>query len=180
MVLDYHGQHLGEERTYLAATASTFAAPAGTKAFFVLMGSSTKTIRITSIHMSGFTLTASAYNNIVVRKISTAPTGGTPAELVKVPADSANPSSTASLCQVYTAEPTDGTLVGTLHSQRLLFETTNPAQGDPEVETHFNFKPTDSASGIILRGTSEGITCAFGTTPSSAVTMSLEVEWSEI
>ena len=36
------------------------------------------------------------------------------------------------------------------------------------------------SSGIVLRGINDGLTIAFGSTPASAITLSLEVEWIEI
>lgn len=181
MHLDYNGPYLASEETYMAATVSTITIPVGTKAFFVLMGSATKKIRVTRIHMSGLTLTASAYNMISMRKISSIPSGGTTTALTKTSLDSALSNSTASLCQMYTVEPTtDGTLVGTIQSQKILMQDTVAKAGDPNTEIYFNLKPLESSSGVILRGINEGITAALATSPATAVTLSLEVEWSEI
>ena len=178
--IDYDGVPTSSERTYMAATPTTLACPAGTKSFFVLMGSSTKTIKVTRIHISGLTMTARAYNNISVRKISSAPSGGTSSALVKVSTDTNNDASTINVCQVYTVEPTtDGTLVGTLQSNRIQINDTNPVQGDPQSEIIFNFRDINESSGLVLHGTSEGISVGFGTTPASAITLSIEVEWTE-
>ena len=179
-MIDYNGERQSSEHTYFAVTPTTLVCPAGTKSFFMMMGSATKIIRITKIHVSGFTMTARAYHNINLRRISSAPSGGTYSSLVKVPTDSQNESSTISSCYVYTAEPTtDGTLVGNLQSYRMKINDTNPVQGDPQAEIQFNIS-NGYTPGIILRGTSEGLSLAFGTTPASAITLSLEIEWTEI
>ena len=180
-MIDYNGFPLVVEPTYMAATPTTITAPAGTKSFFVLMGSATKLIRVTRIHITGPTLTTAEYNNIVLRKLSSAPVNGTSSDLVKVPTDSICDASTISSCKVYSTEPTtDGTLVGTLQSQRVLIENTSIGSSEQFAEILFDVKPPESSAGVILRGTSEGISLAFGSIPGSAVTLSLEVEWSEI
>lgn len=180
MPVDYDSNHISCEKTFLAGTPATLVCPAGTKSFFVIMGSSTKLVKVTQIHVSGLTMTARAYNNVVARKISSIPSGGTASELEKTPADKINVS-TVSLCQVYTTAPTtDGTLVGTLQINRILINDSNPVQGDPQSEILLNFKETFEESGIILRGVDDGISVAFGSAPATAVTLSLEVEWTEI
>ena len=179
--IDYNGHPISLEPTYMAATPTTLTAPAGTKSFFVLMGSATKTIRVTRVHITGPTLTTAEYNNIVVRKISSAPSNGTYSHLTKTPSDSICGASTVSFCGIYSVEPTtDGTLVGTIQSQRVLLENTSIGSSEQFTEILFDLKPPESSAGVILRGTSEGISLAFGATPGSAVTLSLEVEWSEI
>ena len=180
-MIDYNGHPVSLEPTYMAATAPTVVAPAGTKAFFVLMGSSTKTIRVTRIHVTGLTATTAEYNSILLKKISSAPSNGTTTDLTKTPTDSIISTSTASSCKVYTAEPTaDGTLVGVLQSQRVLIENTSIGSGEQFIEILFDLRPPESGAGIILRGTSEGITVSFGSAPGSGVTLALEVEWSEV
>lgn len=171
----------GVKATYRAATTSTFAAAAGAAMFFAIGGSSTKTVIVQRIKISGLTLTAVEYLSAVAEKWSTAPTGGTSTALTKVPTDSGDAAATATLVQVYTAAPTEGTLVGTVVSQRLLGQaTTAAASGQPVDTLEFDFRNAgEGKSGIYLRGTAQVLSLAFGAAPASAVTMSLEVEWTE-
>jgi hypothetical protein len=126
------------------------------------------------------TLTAVAYHNVCVEKWSTAPTGGTATALVKVPLDSLSAASTANLCQIYTAAPTEGTLVGTIGAQRFLaVATTANAAGTPPYPLIWDFRNVGESSGVYLRGTAQCISLAFCTAPASAVTVSVEVEWTE-
>lgn len=165
---------------YRAATPTTVVAAAGSAMFFVIAGSATKKVTIHSIKFSGLTLTAVAYNNIVVEKWSTNPTTGTPVVLTKIPIDSSSPASTCALCQVYTAAPTEGTAIGPITSKRVLMEaTTAVAAVDPN-DYEFDFRDNEGESnGIILNSAAECISLAFGASPATAVTMSIEVEWSE-
>ena len=179
--IDYHGHPISTEPTYMAATSGVITVPAGTKAFFVLMGSATKTIRVTRIHITGLTATTAEYNSVLLKKISSAPSNGTVTNLTKTPTDSIISASTSSDCKVYTAEPTsDGTLVGVLQSQRVLIENTSIGSGEQFIEILFDLRPPESGAGVILRGVNEGITASFGATPGSGITLSLEVEWSEV
>ena len=181
MPIDYDGTHTSSERTYFASTPNSLVCAAGTKSFFVIMGSETKIIKVTRIHLTGLTMTARAYNNIALRKISSIPSGGTSSSLVKTSCDIINPASTVSVCKVYTVEPTtDGTLIGTIQSHRVQINDSNPVQGDPQQEIVSDFREYDESSGIVLRGINDGLTIAFGSTPASAITLSLEVEWIEI
>lgn len=166
--------------TYRSAPTTTFVAVAGTAMFFVISGSATKTVTIQRISMSCPTLTAVAYHNIVVEKWSTAPTLGTATTLVKVPSDSNYAAATANLVQVYTAAPTEGTLVGTIGSQRFLSQsTTAAAAGTPVDKVEWDFRTMGGSSGVVLRGTAQCLSLAFCTAPASAVTMVVEVEWTE-
>jgi len=163
---------------YRAATTVSVVAAAGADVFFVIQGSATKTLTVHRIKLSGPTLTAVAYNSYVVEKFSTAPSGGTATALTKVPLDSASPASTAALCTVYTAAPTEGTLVGTIACQRVLLQATTAAAGGIPDIVSFDFDNRDD-SGVPLKGVAQGLGVAFGAAPASAVTLGLEVEWSE-
>lgn len=166
--------------TYRSSPTTTFAAAAGTAMFFVISGSSTRTVTVQRVSMSCPTLTAVAYHNIVVEKWSTAPTGGTATALTKVPLDSNYAAATANLVQVYTAAPTEGTLVGTIGSQRFLSTaTTANASGTPPDKIEWDFRAHGGSSGVVLRGTAQCLSLAFCTAPASAVTMVVEVEWTE-
>jgi hypothetical protein len=166
--------------TYRAATAAALVAAAGTAPFFAIQGSSTKTIKVQRIEISGLTLTAVAYLNINAAKYSTAVSAGTATALTKVPDDSLAPAATANLVNVYTAAPTAGTKVGDIDSKRIMGQsTTAAAAGIPDIVT-FDYRSV--AFGMhppVLRGTAEGFALYFNSAPATAVTMSLWVEWTE-
>jgi hypothetical protein len=171
----------GGKATYRAATTNNVVAAAGASIFFVLAGSSTKTITVQRVIVTCPTLTAVAYTSVILEKFSSAPTGGTATTLTKVPLDSSSAASTANLCQVYTAAPTEGTLVGAIGCQRSLFQaTTAAAAGTPPDPITWDFRNGfGEASGVVLRGTAENIGLAFGAAPATAVTVGVEVEWIE-
>ena len=170
---------------YSAGTTAPFVAAAGAAMFFVITGSPSKKITVCHVKITGLTLTAVAYVGVAVEKWSTAPTGGTPVLLVKVPYNGDYPAATASLVQVYTAAPTEGVLVGTLHNRRLLGQaTTAAAAGQPIPPESFDFGDMVAHhhlrdSGVVLRDQTEALSLAFQAAPASAVTMDLEVDWVE-
>lgn len=177
---DTLGNNRGVKRTYRASTNTTVVAAASTQPFFILQGSATKTIIVQRVYISGATLTAVQYLAYQARKHSTAITGGTATTLTQTPLDSTYGAGTSNLCQVYTAAPTAGTLVGTVSEKRTLGQaTTAAASGIPDV-IEFDFRTLGGEGhGVYLRGISEGFSIGFGTAPATAVTLSLSVEWTE-
>jgi hypothetical protein len=84
------------------------------------------------------------------------------------------------LVQVYTAAPTEGTLVGTIGSHRFMaVATTANAAGTPPDNIEWDFRAHGGSSGVVLRGTAQCLSLAFCTAPATAVTMVVEVEWTE-
>lgn len=167
--------------TYRAATPISVVAAAGTDIFFVISGSATRVRHVRKIRVTGNTLTTLAVNNIAVEKWSTAPTGGTATALTRTPVDSAFPAAaTDGLVQVYTVAPTEGTLVGTIASRRQAQKSSTVVDAPfADVEFDFDNKGDDGRLGIPLHGVAEALSLAFGGTPGSAVTMAVEVEWTE-
>lgn len=177
---DLLGNYRGPKATYRAATTANVVAAAGAAMFAVIGGSATKTIIVQRITLSGPTLTAVAYNSYVIEKWSTAPSGGTATALTAVPHDSNSAASTAAIVQVYTVAPTEGTLVGTVGCKRVLMQaTTAAAAGIPDV-VEFDFRGmAGETTGVVLRGTAQNLSVAFGAAPASAVTLGVEIEWTE-
>ena len=173
------GTILEPKPTYRAATAAVLVAAAGTAPFFLMYGSGTKTIRVQRIRISGLTLTAVAYLNINLAKYSTAASGGTPTALTQVPLDSSIGAATLSLCSGYTAAPTAGTKVGDVSAIRIMGQaTTAAAAGIPDY-IDFDFRTITGNEEIYLRGTTQGVGLYFNSAPATAVSMLLEVEWTE-
>lgn len=171
----------GGKRTYRAATTTYLQTGGATNAmFFVIAGSSTQTITIQRIRATGVTTVNGEYGEIVCEKWSTAPTGGTATTLTQVPLDSNNAAATASLCQVYTAPPTEGTLVGTIGVRRDMFQPITINIASPLMcDMLWDFRNEGENTGVVLRGTSQCISLACGSNPSSAFLVSVEVEWTE-
>ena len=166
--------------TYRAATATTVAAEAGSAMFFVISGSADVKRYVHKIQVSGIHLTTLAVATIVCEKWSTAPTGGTAATLTRVPLDADGPAArTDGLVQVYTAAPTEGTLVGTIASRRVIVKSTTVVDGAPFGDVLFSFGDHDETQPVRLNGTAQALSLAFAANPASAVTCSVEVEWTE-
>lgn len=170
--------------TYRAATATAnsgvVVAAASTAPFVCIYGSSTKTVIVQRIYLSGATLTAVAYAAYVAAKYSTAVSAGTPQALTATPMDSNSAAATVTNLNAYTAAPTAGTLVGTISTKRTLLQaTTAAAAGVPDV-IEFDFRTLGSeTSGIYLRGTGQGVCVNFGAAPATAVTLAITLEWTE-
>lgn len=164
--------------TYRAATTANVVIATNNEVFFLIEGG-TKDLIVEKITFSGGTLTAVAYNSLVVEKFSSAASGGTATALDKVPLDSTFAASTATSCKVYTAAPTEGTLVGTIDCRRILLEATTAAAGATPTTVEFDFSNIDGG-GVVLRGSAQGLGLAFSTDPGSAVTAAVSVQWREL
>lgn len=178
---DDAGGSMGRKQTYRSASIIPYT-PAVTinRSIFVIGGSASKTITVRRIVVTGLTLTAVGYVTINVVKYSTATTGGTSTSLPQVPLDSNNAAGTAAQVRTYTAVPTDGTLVGTIASRRVLAQATTPAAaGVIDNPMMFDFSDENETQGVVLRGTSQELALVFPVAPASVVTMTVEVEWTE-
>ena len=168
--------------TYRAATLNTVVGAAGADMCFVITGSASRTRWVRKIRASGHTLTTLAVGSVVAEKWSTtAPTGGTATTLTRVPLDSAFPAAaTDGLVQVYTAAPTEGTLVGTLGCRRTAWKSATVVDAPfPDVEFVFDNIADDGHMGVPLHGLLQAVSLAFGAAPASAITLAVEVEWEE-
>jgi len=172
--------------TYRAATLNTVVTEAVAAMFFVITGSASVERRVRKIRISGSTLTTLAVGSVVVEKWSTtAPTGGTETTLTRVPVDSAFPAAqTDGLVQVYTVAPTEGTLVGTIACRRHVWKSSTVVDGAPFADLEFDFTDMDSPGsqmppGVPLHGLTQALSLAFGAAPATAITLAVEVEWTE-
>ena len=166
--------------TYRACSIDPFAAATTADVpWFLIEGSATKTVTVKRIVVSGFSLTDIAYAAINVVKYSTAASGGTATTAPQIPLDTANAAGTASLVKYYTAAPTPGTTVGNIASRRVLLQdTTAAAAGIPNI-VEFNFGDIPHSHGVVLRGIAQGLGLEWPVAPATAVTMSVDVEWTE-
>lgn len=180
LLYDQNGEPMGRKNTYRASTIIPFV-PAVTinRSIFTIGGSASKLIRVKRIRVSGFSLTAVAYLAVNVVKYSTATTGGTATNLVAVPLDSNYAGATVNQVKVFTAVPTDGTLVGTLTSWRSLWQATTAVASGFTSDHVFDFGDIPESNGIVLRGTNQEVALVFPVAPASTPTLALDVEWTE-
>jgi hypothetical protein len=166
--------------TYRAASLNPFvAAVTADVPWFLIEGSATKLLTIKRIVVTGPTLTAVEYLAINVEKYSTAASGGTATTAPQVPLDSALAAGSASLVKYYTVAPTPGTLVGTIASRRVLGQATVAAAAGLLAQAVFDFSDIPETHGIVLRGVGQGAGLVWATAPATAVTLTVEVEWTE-
>jgi hypothetical protein len=94
-----------------------------------------------------------------------------------VPHDSNDPASTVNLINFYTALATAGSAVGKIGSQQTLLPLTGtPASGGNVIFDYMNRQESEAP---VLRGTTQCLELAFGTTPGNAPTCSVEAHWTE-
>lgn len=176
---DSNGSYAGPKRTFRAAFNALVAA-ASTAPFFMVTGAAGKKIRIQRIKVSGPTLTAVQYLNLVLAKFTANHTAGTSSDAVKVALDSADTPASDMLVRGYTAAPTPGA-GGTnlIDAQRLLAQATTAAAGGFLDNAEFDFRNCGENKAPALNTQAENLSLSFGTAPASAVTLSVEVEWTE-
>lgn len=175
---DSRGQYAGQKITYSAATTAKTATAAGTAPFFSICGSSTKTLRVQRILISGTVATAAVNGDVELIKTSTATSSGTPVSLTKVPHDSASAAATANLVNFYSALATAGNAVGAVNSQTALFPTTAGLTiVEPVVD--FDYRGELEAEAPVLRGTAQCLEASFGTTTTNVPTLTVAVVWTE-
>lgn len=176
---DPRGNHMGERATYSAGLTVKTATTAGTGPFFTICGSGTRTVRVKRFNMNGTVATAATRSEVILKKTSTATSGGTATALTQVPHDSTSPAGTASAVNFYTALATAGTSVGVVGSLFRGFPiTATIASTDVIPELLWDFR-SDETEAIILRGTAQCMEANFGTSTTNAPTLTVEVTWTE-
>ena len=165
-----------KKKTY-AAGVSGLVCPAAATDIFTITGSASKTIKVIKFHVDGTTTAGSGASvNFSLVKRSTADSAGTSTTMTNVPFDSANAAATATV-RAYTANPTLGTSVGAIVSDRLNVPTVGASGaggGNPRWE--FGYEDTQP---IVLRGTSEQLCANFGGATITNPVFSCFVQWTE-
>lgn len=159
--------------TYSAAITGLAVASAATDVF-TLTGSASKVVRLNQVSVSGTAGTA-AVADVQVIKRSTANSGGTSTTPTAVPNDSTQAAATA-VARAYTANPTTGTAVGVVRTQKQLFDVATGPQSSVAVgyETHANgHRP------LTLRGVTEVLAINLNGVTLSSPTLDIYVEWTE-
>lgn len=166
-----------QRRTYSASLLLKTATAAGTGPFFSIAGSGTQTIRVQKVLLSGTVATAAIYGDIVLKKTSTATSGGTATALTKAPHDSNSAAATATV-NYYTVLATAGTSVGVVQAQSAVFPLTGTVAAQM-AQLSFLDMNRDPVEAIVLRGTGQCLEMSFGTTPTNAPTLLVSVTWTE-
>jgi hypothetical protein len=159
-------------QTYSAAITGLAVANNATD-IFTITGSATKTVRIKHISMDG-TQTTAGNINVQLIKRSTANSAGTSTVPTAVSFDSVNAAATATV-RAYTANPTLGTTVGTIHSEKLFVPTTTTV-GD---ELKFDWSYEDGTQLPTLRGTGEVLAINLNATTVSGNNFNIDIIWTE-
>lgn len=155
-----------------SASVSALAVAVNPTDIFTIIGSATKVIRITSVHLTA-TRTTSGTTTIQLIKRSQPNSGGTSSATTTVPYDSTSPSATAVVLS-YTANPTLGTAVGAVDSiKKHISSTNNPLD---ETIWEFGSRPTKA---IILRGVSESLSINLGGSAIAGGNFDMTIEWTE-
>lgn len=164
----------GTKATYsVAALGMTLAATATD--FFQITGSSSKTIRVTRIQISGIA-TAAASVDIQLVKRTAVNTGGTSSSLSTsiVPHDSNSASATASVNQ-YSVNPSALGAGNPLRAQKLALGTsTNPL---PAIVWDFT---TRNSQGLVLRAAAQSLNLNWnGSSVPAGTALDIDIEWTE-
>jgi hypothetical protein len=141
------------ENARYSATAFNIASAAAATDVFTITGSATKTVRVTSLKISGNQTTLGTLS-IALTKRSTANSGGTFVSQTILPLDSAYPAATATVLS-YTANPTVGTGIANFNAFKYVVpaSTSTIAASDNIVEM--------LTTPVILRGTSQVLAVNF-------------------
>lgn len=165
-------------RCVARAASGAFAAANGTGSFFSMIGATNKTIAIHRLYIESPTMASPGFLNILVKKVSTAPTGGTATTLSNVVVDSSCDDTAIAVVKVYTAAPTSGTSIGNIASARVFSHKATP-NSDGLFTSMELFHADEMEDYIVLRDATEGIEAYFESSPGGAVTMMIRVEWVE-
>lgn len=161
----------GTKATYSASAVNLVSATSATD-IFTITGSATKTVRVSKLYISGLATTG---GNITVNfvKRSTANSGGTSSTLTGVPFDSTSAAATA-VVRSYTANPTTGTSVGTVRSNRVFISGGATTASSNSFDVFGDF-----AQAVVLRGTSESLCINLNGVTINSPSLNLWVEWVE-
>lgn len=161
----------GTKTTYSTSTLAFTPAATATD-FFTLVGSSTKTVRVTRVTVSGIA-TSAATNDVQLVKRTTANSGGTATQPTICQHDSNDAAPTA-VANLYSANPTLGSGAGAPRGQKL-----NLGAAGAAGVVVWDFT-TRNSKGMVLRGTTQLLALNWsGNAVPSGTSLSLDIEWTE-
>lgn len=179
-LFDALGNTMGAKRTYRASTIIPLVtAVTVNRTIWNIIGSATTKVTVRRITISGVSI-ATAVNYLVFNlvKYSTATTGGTSTVLVAVPLDSTSAAATA-VSRAYTVVATDGTLIGTLCSVKVLCPITGTAAAlQFNNDIVFDFTQIGQ-NGIVLNGVAQELALLYPVVAATVPTQAISVEWTE-
>jgi hypothetical protein len=180
-IYDSLGREMTNRKIYNASTIIPLVtAVTANRTIWNIIGSATKTVVLRKIRISGVSI-ATAVNYLVfnVVRYSTATTGGTSTTLVNVQTDTNEAAATA-VVKAYTAVATDGALVGTIASAKVLCPITATAAAlQFNDDIIFDFTDNFGEGGIFLRGVAQEIALLYPVAAATVPTQAIWCEWSE-
>lgn len=165
--------------TYSAAQGLTNTA-AGTGVFLSIQGSSTKTVRVHKVIITGTVATAAVYGSVVCNKrLTGATSGGTATTLTPIAHDSASGAPSA-VVKYYTALGTAGSGGGMIAAQSDYFPITATVSSESANVLFIAQQDTGAETqDWVLRGTNECLEFAFSATTTNAPTLTVWVTFTE-
>lgn len=164
----------GRRATYSASIIGLTPASAATD-ILTILGSSSKTIRVTRVEITGKANSQAALDLLLVKR-STADTGGTATNPTAVPHDSNESAATATIA-AYTANPTVGTLVGALRNRKITVTTDAAAINQDMSRFEFGLR---SEEPIILRGNTQQLAVNLnGASLPAGLSLNIDITWTE-
>lgn len=164
---------MGGFKTTYSATSLNIATVATPTDVFTITGTATKTVRVTKIVMSGTQTTAGVISVRLIKR-STANTGGTSAAATAVAHDSNNAAATATVLS-YTVNPTPGTAVGDVRSEKYLVPAPATVGGTALI---WDFGD-QSGQHVVLRGIAQVLAINLNSVTLTGGSLTFYVEWTE-
>jgi hypothetical protein len=165
----------GLKPSYAATTAVFSPGTAATTTIAQIVGSATKTIRVTRVVLSASIATTAENYGVTLTKRSTAASGGVAVAATVCPLDSNNAAGTA-VVNSYTTTPTAGTSVGIVAGGNY-FANVPPAQCGAPLIFDFGGRPSQCP---VLRGVAQSLDVTLSlATPGHAGSWQVTFEWTE-
>jgi len=168
---------VGLMATYAASITGLASASSATD-IFTITGSSSKTIRVTKIRLSGTESSPGAVDFYLIKR-SSANSGGTSTTRTAVPYDSSDSSATATV-RAYSANPSSlGTAVGTLATERLSIAAIGSG-GATGLNSYLEWDFGDQIrKPVVLRGTSQVLAINLNGVTVTQSLFDIWIEWTE-
>ena len=167
----------GQKVSYSAGIIGYAANIASQTDVFSIIGSASKTIRITRVGITGVATTANVVDIQFVKR-STANTGSTPVVLSAVPHDASDAAASTVVTTYTVTNPTLGTLVGGPIRSRKIGLATAGGTIMPAYNEFLFGKDNDRA--IVLRGVAQTFAINFNAvTPPAGTLLNIDITWTE-
>lgn len=166
----------GQKATYSASVKGIVPASSATD-IFIINGSGSTTVRVTRVEITGSATTEAAFDvSLIVR--SAANTGTQAANPTAVPHDSNDAAATATV-GTYTTNPTVGTAVGPIRTQKMLLNIPSSTGVGPSDRLMFDFGTRPGERAVVLRGTAQGLAVNLNSGSPAGGLIDISVTWTE-